>query len=148
MSTASVKAFFEALNSNRDLVEKLAAADKAFGEKHKSEEKNETTRLAAAEEIIIPVAKEAGFNFTINDLVAFEAANAPNEDEEIDDGELAQVAGGTGDWGAGISYCMSMIGMGVGCQSGDNGTTVCAAIGIGSGTGICLVKGTVTKIIE
>ena len=137
MSTTNVKAFFEALNSDKALAEKLAAADKAFGEKHAGEEKNEATRLAAAEEIIIPIAKEAGFNFTVNDVVEFEKSNLRGEDEEIDDMELAQVAGGV--CGAGFTICFK-VGVGVGANVGEGEMNTCWALGYGGVSG-CVVKG-------
>jgi len=138
MSTTDVKSFFEAVNSDKALAERLAAADKAFGEKHKGEEKNEATRLAAAEEIIIPIAKEAGYNFTINDMVAFEAANAHSEEEEIDDGELAQVAGGID---GGFTLCSGFgIGLGGIADYDSDRVNVCWIIGSGGVSG-CFIKG-------
>jgi len=138
----NVKAFFEKLNQDKTLAEKLAVADKAFGEKHKGEEKNEATRLAAAEEIIIPVAKEAGFNFTVDDMVAFEASNLPDEDEEIDDGELAQVAGGNGAKGVGFTLCFKVgIGIGGSVDTTNGEVNECCLFGVGGLSGCAYFGG-------
>lgn len=72
MSKENVKAFMEKLATDKELQDKI----------------NDRARVAEA--VIIPVAKEAGFDFTVEELRAY-LAEMP---EKVAEGELEDVAGG------------------------------------------------------
>ncbi len=74
MSKENVKAFMDKLATDKDLQAKV------------------NDRAKAVEAVIIPVAKEAGFDFTVEDLKAYEKGIA---DGTISKEELDAVAGGS-----------------------------------------------------
>lgn len=80
MSVEQAKAFFSKLKEDEALGKKFADAQAAY--------KGDKEGTVAA--VIIPVAKEAGFNFTVED---FNAAFNKGEGEASED-ELEAVAGG------------------------------------------------------
>ena len=82
MSVEQVKAFFTKVKEDSSLSQKLKDAEAAYtGDK--------SDREAALAAIVIPVAAQAGFNFTVDDFkAAFEAEGEASEDE------LDAVAGG------------------------------------------------------
>ena len=83
MSVKQVKAFFDKVNSDEELAQKLKDAQAAF----KGDTSDKDAAIAA---VVIPVAKSAGFNFTVAD---FNAAFDNSEGEASAD-ELENVAGG------------------------------------------------------
>jgi len=85
MALEQVKAFFDAVAESKEIQEKLNAADKAY-----QGEKDKTTVVEA---ILLPIAKEAGYDFTAEDVLAFEQSTAAKNVELADD-ELEAVAGG------------------------------------------------------
>ena len=121
MAIANVKAFYEALQSNTELQEKVNAADAAYNG-------DATDKAAAVAAILIPAAKEAGFDFTAEELLEFEKAAAQKSDDEISEDELEAVAGG-------VAICL-LLGFGTGkssknesgCRSGGG---VCKYVGVG-----------------
>ncbi len=84
MSLDQIKAFFQKANEDEALAQKLKDAQAAYtGEK--------SDKDAAIAAVIIPVAAEAGFNFTVEDFkTVFEAEGEASADE------LHAVAGGGG----------------------------------------------------
>ena len=111
MANENIKAFFEALSQDESLQQALREKELAYtGAKE--------NREAIVQEVLIPVAEEAGYAFTLEELKEFE--KGMRLEGEIDEGELEAVAGGTNMWGAcavvGIAwgeYC-KVIGIG-GC---------------------------------
>ena len=84
MSVEQVKAFFAKIKEDSTLAQKLKDAQAAY--------KGDTSDKAAAfAEIVIPVAKSAGFNFTVDD---FKATFDNNGEGEASADELDAVAGG------------------------------------------------------
>lgn len=110
MAFENVKAFYEALEKDTELQAKVNAADAAYNGDAADE-------AAAAAAIIVPVAKEAGFDFTAEELFEFEKSAAA--DGEFSEDELEAVAGG--------AICM-FIGFG---QNTEHGTAICKYVGIG-----------------
>ena len=86
MALENVKAFYKELEANQELQKKIAAADAAYN--GDTEDKK-----AAVEAIILPIAKEVGFDFTAEELISFKPS-AQNEDCEFTEDELEAVAGG------------------------------------------------------
>ena len=83
MSVKQVKAFFDKVKSDEALAQKLKDAQDAFN----GDTSDKDADIAA---VVIPVAKSAGFNFTVED---FNAAFDNSEGEASDD-ELDAIAGG------------------------------------------------------
>ena len=78
MSVEQVKAFFDKVKADSALAQKLKDAQASFkGDK--------SDKDAAIAEIVIPVAAEAGFNFTAEEFkAAFDKGEGEISDEEID----------------------------------------------------------------
>ena len=114
MALEAVKAFYEEVAKNGALQKKIAAADAAYN--GDTEDKK-----AAVEAIVLPIAKEAGFDFTAEEMVEY-TDFAIGEDTEISEDELEAVAGG-------VAVCLA-IGFGNG-NSMDKGAGMCKYIGLG-----------------
>jgi pantothenate synthetase len=85
MAQENVKLFQEKLLESEELKAKLKAAGEAYtGDK--------TDAAKIAESVIIPLAKEAGLPFTVEELKAVETAM--EQEGALSDKELAAVAGG------------------------------------------------------
>ncbi len=88
MSMEQVKAFFAKVNEDEALAQKLKDAQEAYtGDK--------SDKDAAIAAVFIPIAAQAGFNFTVEDFKAV----FDNEEGEVSEDELTAVAGG-GFWSA------------------------------------------------
>lgn len=98
MAKENVAKFFEALNKDKSLAEKLMAAEKAYSGAHEapansaSKEEKLKFREEAMKEVLLPLAKEAGFPFTLEEMKAAEQENPPKE--ELSEDEMEKVAGG------------------------------------------------------
>ena len=110
MALENVKAFYEALETDTELQAKVNAADQAY-------DGDAADEAAAAAAILLSVAKEAGFDFTSEELLEFEKTAAA--DGEFSEDELEAVSGG--------AICM-FIGFG---QNTKNGTAYCKYVGVG-----------------
>lgn len=84
MSVEQVKAFFDKVKEDATLVQKIKDAEAAY-------KGNTSDKVAEFAEIVIPVAAQAGFNFTVDD---FKAAFDNNDEGEASEDELNAVAGG------------------------------------------------------
>jgi alkylhydroperoxidase family enzyme len=84
MAQENVKKFMELLNNDEELQKKMKAATESFAG-DKSDEK------AVFDAVLAPIAKEAGCEFTFEDMK--ELANA-SDDDEISEDEAATAAGG------------------------------------------------------
>ena len=135
-----VSKFFELLASDKNLVKKLSDNDRTYADIHKDDE---VDRLKAAEEIIMPIAKEAGFNFTLKDLMDYEEKQNDAIDEEISEEELSQVAGGQrtlDGYGATACYWLGL-GFGASKPYRDGEGNFCVIFGYGK-TNACWSEGT------
>ena len=92
MSVEQVKAFFEKVKADSSLSQKLKDAEAAYTG-------DTSDKAAAVAAIVIPVAAQAGFTFTVED---FKAAFDKGEGEASAD-ELDAVAGGKSTSGCGIT---------------------------------------------
>ena len=116
MAKENVKAFFEALSKDEALQQALKEKEVAYtGMKE--------DRAAIVKEVLLPVAEEAGYAFTLEELKEFESSMQA-EGELAEDELEAIAAGGVKTWGA----CMVV---------GVAGGTSCIVLGVG----ICLIAG-------
>ena len=114
MATENIKAFFDALSQDE-------ALQRALKEKELAYTGMKEYRESVVTEVLIPVAKEAGYGFTLEDLKDFEKGMRPQG--ELDEEELESVAGGTT-----IAVCM-MLGVGGGDQCTVVGGAFCFIVG-------------------
>ena len=132
MAKENVKNFCEQLMESKELQEKLKLEDAAYAEKQKSEEgvvinRTEEEKRDIIANIILPVAKEAGFEFTTEEWleVAKEAEEKQKRTGELSDDELDAVAGG---W-AGCFIIGVTDGEVFGCTA--DGIGFCEYVGVG-----------------
>ena len=128
MSSENVKLFYEALGMDKALQEKSTA----IGEKYAGQKLDEAQTNLIYQQELVPLAKEAGYDFTLAELQAYaEEAQKPGM-REVSDDELATVAGG--------KYCVCVL-AGVGNSVGTDGSIlaegscVCALYGNGNWDG-------------
>ncbi len=135
MSQQNLMMFFEAMA--RD--DSLRARFEAIGARHGHQEPDESVRDAVWGNEILPLARSEGFEFTLEDLKALQAAQGPKADKLTDD-ELDAVAGGgccTCVWagggrrGDGDSRCICLI-MGMGFTDDHTQRCLCANTGSGA----------------
>ena len=132
MAKENVKNFYEEVSKNKELQKKI--------EKAQAEYKGDVIdRESVAQEIILKTAKEAGYDFTVEELRTFERETAISHG--INEEELENVSGGGGaclalGLGAGVSACVYWGGQ-ADISSGVNGDAtgihVCVFIGFGMG---------------
>ena len=72
MAKENVAKFYEKLAEDAALAEKLNALDKDFAEKNGSSAEDAAMREKAVDAIIIPLAKEIGLPFTLEELKEYE----------------------------------------------------------------------------
>ena len=92
MAKANVGKFYEKLAQDAALAEKLNALDKDFAEKNGASADDAAMREKAVEAIIIPLAKEVGLPFTLEELKEYEQEQL--KEMNLSEDELDQVAGG------------------------------------------------------
>lgn len=92
MAKANVGKFYDKLAQDAALAEKLNALDKDFAEKNGTSVDDAAMREKAVEAIIIPLAKEAGLPFTLEELKEYEQEQL--KEMNLSEDELDQVAGG------------------------------------------------------
>ncbi len=137
MSIEAVKGFYEKIASDEELVKQL------------DEIQNKTTeglepplapdkKEELVKDVIIPFAKEQGFDFSIEDIKEYEQSIV----EQLDDEQLESIAAGSVRAGGGIGIGMCrIVGYGVGFTITPGGVVVCALVGFGKGNGGCLALG-------
>ena len=135
MSIEAVKKFYEKIANDEDFQNKLNElqdkATKGLELPLAPDKKEEITK-----EVIIPFAKEQGFDFSIEDIKEFEKSII----EQLDEEQLKDISAGFN--GIGFAACYKF-GIGV----GGTHDSLCALIGIG-GCGMCFVAGASTIIKE
>ena len=92
MAKENVGKFYEKLAQDAALAEKLNALDKDFAEKNGPSTDDAAMREKAVEAIIIPLAKEVGLPFTLEELKEYEQEQL--KEMNLSEDELDQVAGG------------------------------------------------------
>ena len=92
MAKENVGKFYEKLAQDAALAEKLNALDKDFAEKNGTSADDAAMREKAVEAIIIPLAKEVGLPFTLEELKEYEQEQL--KEMNLSEDELDQVAGG------------------------------------------------------
>ncbi len=141
MSQENVKNYFQELTKNKGLQEKLVALNKKYEGRELTKEQLNT----ACEQELIPLAKEYGFEFTLEEYNAYTQEMERPKTGLIDDNELSAVAGGTGgcgcalaggggdpdDGGAGCACVLGGLGVSINRQSGDLPPCLCSFAGAG-----------------
>ena len=134
MAKENVGKFYEKLAQDAALAEKLNALDKDFAEKIGTAADDAATREKAVDAIIIPLAKEVGLPFTLEELKEYEQEQMKNM--TLSEDELDQVAGGrkkqqksgkSDRTGAG-AYC-AFLGVGFGKTERKGNTAYCFLLG-------------------
>ena len=92
MAKANVGKFYDKLAQDAALAEKLNEMDKDFAEKNGTSVDDAAMREKAVEAIIIPLAKEVGLPFTLEELKEYEQEQL--KEMNLSEDELDQVAGG------------------------------------------------------
>ena len=94
MAKENVGKFYDKLAQDAALAAKLNEMDKNFAEKNGTSADDAAMREKAVEAVIIPLAKEAGLPFTLEELKEYEQDQMKNM--TLSEDELDQVAGGRG----------------------------------------------------
>lgn len=137
MSKENVKLFYEALGKDKTLQEKFSA----LGKKHGGQKLGEAQAESIYQQELIPLAGEAGYDFTLSELKEYTGEAEQPGMREVSEEELASVAGG--------AYCAcawtGMGNMGAG-NPGDPGTCFCCLGGSGNLDGgkvdcVCVIGG-------
>ena len=117
MATENIKAFFEALSKDEALQQALKEKELAYtGAKE--------DREAVMEAIVLPVAREAGYDFTLEELNELE--KCMQAEGELAEEELESVAGGMV-WGVcffiglGAGYMCTVVALGICVVAGWDG---------------------------
>ena len=92
MAKENVGKFYEKLAQDAALAEKLNALDKDFAEKNEGSADDAAFREKAAEAIVLPLAREIGLPFTIEELKEYEQERLKKMN--LPENGLEQVAGG------------------------------------------------------
>ena len=94
MAKENVGKFYEKLAEDAALAEKLNTLDKAFAEKNEApaDDADPAFREKAAEAIVLPLAREIGLPFTIEELKEYEQERLKKMN--LPENGLEQVAGG------------------------------------------------------
>ena len=137
MAKENVGKFYEKLAQDAALAEKLNALDKDFAEKNGASSDDAAMREKAVETIIIPLAKEVGLPFTLDELKAYEQEQVKNM--ALSEDELEQVAGGKKrkrrrgrSNTSGNAYC-AFLGVGMGKTTRKGKTAYCFLLGGSNG---------------
>ncbi len=142
MSIKAVKDFYEKIASDEDFQRKLDELQNEATEGLElplAQDKKEEI----VKDVIIPFAKEQGFDFSIEDIKEFEQSII----EQLDEKQLENLNAGVG---IGSITC-KIIGFGIGGiysrYDGHSLGGMCILIGFGTGYGTCLVGGLSSTLI-
>ena len=142
MAKENVGKFYEKLAQDAALAEKLNALDKDFAEKNGTSADDAAMREKAVDAIVIPLAKEVGLPFTLEELKEYEQEQL--KEMTLSEDELDQVAGGDsykyeynkrnrkGKKGGTAAAC-AFIGVGGGKVKRGKKTAFCIFVGISNG---------------
>ena len=133
MAKANAAKFYEKLQNDAALAEKLNEMDKDFVEKNGTSAEDAAMREKAAEAIILPLAQEVGLPFTLDELKEYEQEQLKGLN--LSEDELEQVAGGVPkntNSRNGVNAC-AYIGVGFGRTKKDGKTAFCLLLGGSNG---------------
>ena len=139
MAKENVAKFYEKLAEEAALAEKLNALDKDFAEKNGASADDAAMREKAVEAVIVPLAKEVGLPFTLDELKEYEQEQL--KEMNLSEDELDQVAGGKrhnakfgtgGDRTGAGAYC-AFLGVGFGKTKRKGNTAYCFLLGGSNG---------------
>ncbi len=137
MAKENVGKFYEKLAQDAALAEKLNALDKDFAEKNEGSADDAAMREKAVVAIVLPLAKEVGLPFTLEELKEYEQEQL--KEMNLSEDELDQVAGGrkTKFMGSsrkkdGSAYC-AFLGVGFGKTERKGNTAYCFIFGCSDG---------------
>jgi hypothetical protein len=132
MAKENVGKFYDKLAQDAALAEKLNALDKDFAEKNEGSADDAAMREKAVDAIIIPLAKEVGLPFTLEELKEYEQEQL--KEMNLSEDELDQVAGGSR-WKikcSGRNAC-AYVGVGLGKTKKNGKTAFCFIVGGSNG---------------
>ena len=143
MSIEEVKEFYEKIASDDEFQNKLnELQDKATKGLKLPLEQDKKEEMV--KDVIIPFAKEQGFDFSIEDIKEFEESII----EQLDEEQLKDISAGVASYnGAGILLSLCIIigcgaGVGGGYNDGDGGYGgLCVGLGLGWGAVVCILSG-------
>ena len=133
MAKANAAKFYEKLQEDAALAEKLNEMDKNFAEKNGTSADDAAMREKAAEAIILPLAQEVGLPFTLDELKEYEQEQLKGLN--LSEDELEQVAGGVPkntNSRNGVNAC-AYIGVGFGRTKKDGKVAFCILFGGSNG---------------
>ena len=133
MAKANAAKFYEKLQNDAALAEKLNEMDKNFAEKNGTSAEDAAMREKAAEAIILPLAQEVGLPFTLDELKEYEQEQLKGLN--LSEDELEQVAGGVPkntNSRNGVNAC-AYIGVGFGRTKKDGKVAFCILFGGSNG---------------
>lgn len=133
MAKANAAKFYEKLQNDAALAEKLNEMDKNFAEKNGTSADDAAMREKAAEAIILPLAQEVGLPFTLDELKEYEQEQLKGLN--LSEDELEQVAGGVPkntNSRNGVNAC-AYIGVGFGRTKKDGKVAFCILFGGSNG---------------
>lgn len=129
---SDIKAFEKLMREDPDTQEKLRVAAEGYNG-------DPADVKAIFENILLPVAKEAGYTATFEELEEYLGSLSASAGDDLSEDELAQVAGGKPDvtgGGVGALGCI-FAGVGAGAIGTSKGVGACLVIGLGLGEGVC-----------
>jgi len=130
------------MNEGLRKFDELLKTDAAFQEKLKAAVESytgEKTEEAVFEAVLVPLAKEYGITASFEEYKEY-VSGISNDDRELSEDEINQVAGGSKGAGLGFSLCYGW-GLGIGSADGSK----CLGVGAGGETGICAGAGVGTS---
>jgi len=122
MSVENIKRFYDALTKDEALQDKF----KALAEKYEGQKPDEEQADAICEKELLPFAKSAGYDFTLEELKEYNRDAAKPATRQLSEEELAAVAGG-------VCVCV-MFGLG---ELSDGCYCLCQLYGWGNSPGGC-----------
>ena len=133
MAKANAAKFYQKLQDDAALAEKLDEMGKNFAEKNGTSADDAAMREKAAEAIILPLAQEVGLPFTLDELKEYEQEQLKGLN--LSEDELEQVAGGVPkntNSRNGVNAC-AYIGVGFGRTKKDGKVAFCILFGGSNG---------------
>ena len=138
MAKENVGKFYEKLAQDAALAEKLNALDKDFAEKNGVSTDDAAMREKAVDAIIIPLAKEVGLPFTIEELKEYEQEQlkemnlSEDEPDQVAGGRKKQQKSGKGTTTGAGAYC-AFLGVGFGTVERKGNSAYCFVVGCSDG---------------
>ena len=91
LSTENVRKFYEVVSQDEAMKQKFVE----LSQKHQGQPMDEAKAKLITEEEVLPMAKQMGYSFTMDDLNAYgEEMQQANMNRELSDSELKAVSGG------------------------------------------------------